>query len=66
MLDRSLAIVGMDSADPFLVGLVGRLGRQAVNQQIFGGAAVLDAVTEIDFETADAGASSASRSCSAR
>ena len=26
MLDRSLAIVGMDSADPFLVGLVGRLG----------------------------------------
>ena len=55
MLDRSLAIVGMDSADPFLVGLVGRLGRQAVNQQIFGGAAVLDAVTEIDFETADTG-----------
>ena len=55
MLDRSLAILGMDSADPFLVGLVGRLGRQAVNQQIFGGAAVLDAVAEIDFETADAG-----------
>ena len=55
MLDRSLAIVGMDSADPFLIGLVGRLGRQAVNQEIFGGAAVLDAVAEIDFETADAG-----------
>ena len=55
MLDRSLAILGMDSADPFLVGLVGRLGRQAVNQEIFGGAAVLDAVAEIDFETADAG-----------
>ena len=55
MLDRSLAILGMDSADPFLVGLVGRLGRQAVNQQIFGGAAILDAVAEIDFETADAG-----------
>ncbi len=55
MLDRSLAIVGMDSADPFLVGLVGRLRRQAVNQQIFGGAAVLDAVAEIDFETADTG-----------
>ena len=55
MLDRSLAILGMDSADPFLVGFVGRLGRQAVNQQIFGGAAVLDAVAEIDFETADAG-----------
>ena len=55
MLDRSFAIVGMDSADPFLVGLVGRVGRQAVNQQIFRGAAVLDAVTEIDFEPADAG-----------
>ena len=55
MLDRSLAILGMDPADPFLVGLVGRLGRQAVNQQIFGRAAVLDAVTEIDFETADPG-----------
>ena len=55
MLDRALAIVGMDSADPFLVSLVGRLGRQAVNQQVFGRAAVLDAVTEIDFESADAG-----------
>src|SRR5438445_13863041 len=55
MLDRSLAILGMNSADPFLVGLVGRVGRQAVNQQIFGGAAILDAVAEIDFETADAG-----------
>ena len=55
MLDRSLAILGMNSADPFLVAFVGRLGRQAVNQQIFGGAAVLDAVAEIDFETADAG-----------
>ena len=55
MLDRSLAILGMDSLDPFLVGLVGRLGRQAVNQEIFGGAAVLDAVAEIDFESADAG-----------
>ena len=55
MLDRSLAILGMDSVDPFLVGLVGRLGRQAVNQQIFGGAAILEAVAEIDFEPADAG-----------
>src|SRR5690349_14813659 len=55
MLDRSLAILGMDSADPFLVGFVFRLGRQAVNQEIFGGAAVLDAVAEIDFETADTG-----------
>ena len=54
MLDRSLAILGMDAVDPVLVGLVGRLGRQAVNEQIFGGAAVLDAVAEIDFETADA------------
>ena len=55
MFDRSLAIVGMDSADPFLVGFVGRLGRQAVNEEIFGRAAVLDAVAEIDFEAADAG-----------
>ena len=55
MLDRSLAILGMDSTDPFLIGFVGRLGRQAVNQEIFGGTAVLDAVTEIDFETADTG-----------
>src|SRR6185295_732566 len=55
MPDRSLAILGMDSFDPFPVGLVGRLGRQAVNQKIFGGAAIPDAVVEIDFETADAG-----------
>ncbi len=55
MLDRSLAVLGMDSTDPFLVGFVGGLGRQAVNQEIFRGAAILDAVAEIDFETADAG-----------
>ena len=55
MPDRSLAVLGMDSFDPFPVGLVGRLGRQTVNQQIFGGAAIPDAVAEIDFESADAG-----------
>ena len=55
MLDRPLAIVGMDAVDPILIGLVGRLGRQPVDEEIFGGAAVLDAVAEIDFEAADAG-----------
>ena len=55
MLDRTLTILGVDSIDPILVGLVGRLGRQPVNEQIFGGAAVLDAVAEIDLEAADAG-----------
>src|SRR3954470_19634890 len=55
MFDRSLAVLGVDSADPLLVGLVGRLRWQAVNQEIFGGTAVFDAVAEIDFETADAG-----------
>ncbi len=53
MFDRPLAILGVDSTDPVLKGLVGRLGRQTVNEQIFRGAAVLDAIAEIDFEPAD-------------
>ncbi len=55
MFDRALAIVGVDSADPIVVGLVDGIRRQPVNEQIFGGAAVPDAVAEIDFEAADAG-----------
>src|SRR5260221_10935101 len=55
MRNRALAILGMDTGDPVLVGFVDRLGRQSVDQEIFGGAAVLDAVAEVVLETADAG-----------
>jgi hypothetical protein len=55
MCDRRLAIVRVDAVDPILIGLVGRLSRQPVNEEIFRGAAVLDAVAEIDFEAADPG-----------
>jgi hypothetical protein len=45
----------MDAVDPILIGFVGRLRRQPVNEKIFRRAAVLDAVAEIDFEAADPG-----------
>src|SRR6185295_1853761 len=54
MVDLPLTILGVDSSDPISISFVSRLGRQAVNQQIFRGAAVLDAVPEVDFEPADA------------
>ena len=53
MLDRPLAIVGMDAVDPILMGFVGGLRRQAMDDEIFRGAAVLEAVAEIDFDAAD-------------
>ncbi len=55
MFDRPLTIFGVDPADPIPIGLVDGLRRQPVNEQIFRGAAVPDAVAEIDFEAADAG-----------
>ena len=54
MFDRAFAVVGMDALDPVLVGFVGRIRRQAVDDEIFGRAAVLEAVAEIDFDAADA------------
>src|SRR5438552_3160112 len=55
MFDRPLPIVGVDSTDPIPVGLVNGLRWQPVDEEIFRGAAVPDAVAEIDFEAADAG-----------
>src|ERR1700675_1564313 len=55
MFDGPLAIFGVDSADPIPIGFVSRLEWQPVNEEVFGGAAVLDAVAEIDFEAADTG-----------
>ncbi len=55
MFDLSFAILGVDSIDPIVIGLVDSLRRQSVDQEIFRGAAVLDAVAEIDFEPADTG-----------
>ena len=40
MPQRPLAIVGMDAVDPVLMGLVDRVRRQAVDDQIFRRAAV--------------------------
>ena len=55
MFDRSLTVLGVDSVDPILIGLMGRLGRQPVDQELFGGAAIPDAVAEVDRKPADAG-----------
>ena len=54
LLDRMLAIVGMDPVDPVLMGFVGRIGRQPVDDEIFRRAAVLEAVAEVDLDAADA------------
>src|SRR5882757_7009734 len=55
MFDLAFTIFGVDSSGPILKGLARRLGWQPVNEEIFRGAAVLDAVAEIDFEPADTG-----------
>ena len=47
------AILGMDAPDPVLVGLVGRIRRQPVNQQIFRRPAIAEAGPQIDLEAAD-------------
>ena len=54
LFDRPLAIVGMDSLDPVFVGFVGRIRRQAVDDEIFRRAAILESVAEVDFDAADA------------
>ena len=53
VLDRLLAILGMNSVDPILVGLVGRVGRQPVDDEVFRGTAVLEAVAEVDLDATD-------------
>ena len=54
LFDRALAIAGMDPLDPFFVGFVGRIRRQAVDDEIFRRAAVLESVAEVDLDAADA------------
>ena len=44
----------MDPLDPVFVGFVGRIRRQAVDDEIFRRAAVLESVAEVDFDAADA------------
>ena len=53
LLDGALAVVGMDPVDPVLMGFVGRIRRQPVNDEIFRRAAVLETVAEVDLDTAD-------------
>ena len=48
-----LAILGMDTPDPVLMGLVGRIRRQSVDQQIFRRPAIAKAGPQIDLEAAD-------------
>ena len=43
----------MDAVDPILVGFVGRVRRQSVDDEIFRGAAVPEAFAEIDLDAAD-------------
>ncbi len=49
-----LAVVGVNALNPVLVGFVGGLRRQAVDDQIFRRAAVPKAVAKIDLDAADA------------
>ena len=50
---RLLAIIGVKTPDPVVVGLVGRFGRQSVDDEIFRRAAVAKAVAKIDLDAAD-------------
>ena len=47
------AVLGMDALHPVLMGLVGGIRRQPVNQQIFRRPAVAEAGAEVDLEPAD-------------
>src|SRR4029077_15568565 len=53
LFQRWLAIVGMDAIDPILVALVPGVGRQAVDDEVFGRTAILEAFAKIDFDAAD-------------
>ena len=53
VLDRRVAILGMDAVDPILMRLVDGIRRQPVKHQIFRRAAVLEAFAEVDLEAAD-------------
>ncbi|MEY9286363.1 hypothetical protein ABIA03_007555 [Bradyrhizobium yuanmingense] len=53
MLDGGVAVVGMDTVDPILVRLLGGFRRKAMDHQIFGRTAVLEAFAEIDLDAAD-------------
>src|SRR5947209_18485072 len=50
---RRFAILWMDAPDPIFVRLVCGLSRKSVNAQIFGRAAVLEALSQIDLNAAD-------------
>ena len=54
LFDRAFAVVGMDALDPVFMGFVGRIRRQAVDDEIFRRAAILESVAEVDFDAADA------------
>jgi hypothetical protein len=47
------AILGMDAPDPVLMGLVGRIGGQPVDQQIFRRPPIAETGGQIDLEAAD-------------
>ncbi len=53
VLDGGIAVVAMDAIDPILVRFLGRLRRQAVDDEVFGRAAVLEAFAKIDLDAAD-------------
>src|SRR6202011_4563337 len=47
------SILGVNAADPILVGLVGRFRRQPVNQQVLRRPAIAETGSEVDLEATD-------------
>ena len=54
LLDGAVAVLGVNPVDPVLMGLVGRIGRQPVDDEIFWRTTVLETVVEVDLDAADA------------
>src|SRR5260370_25596158 len=53
MPDRRLAILGVDAIDPSLMRLGGRVRRQAMEDEVFGRAAIAETFAKLDFDATD-------------
>ena len=53
MLDRRFAILGVDAIDPSLMRLSSRVRRQAMEDEVFGRAAIAETFAKVDLDAAD-------------